>query len=88
MTTAPSPLEAHLRAELREAREQLAALNERCLDLQAANEAAYQASYNLTGGPSFDKAKPFGQLAENTFADPVKQAAARLLQRTEWETTA
>ncbi len=82
-----TPLEVHLRAELREAKAQLAALDDRLRALQDQNEAAYRAAYDLTGGSRFDRRQPFGRLAENTFADPVKQAAARIFQRTTEETS-
>lgn len=87
MTTAPSPLEARLRTELREARAQLAALDTQLRTLQDQNEAAYRAAYDSTGGPHFDKAKPFGRLTSGCFTDPAKRAAARMLQRTAEEAT-
>lgn len=78
-----TPLEVRLRAELRASREQAAALEERRLALQADNEAAYKAAYDATGGPRFDKLRPFGQLTEECFTDPAKKAAVRMLRRSQ-----
>ncbi|MGW0312074.1 hypothetical protein [Streptomyces flavidovirens] len=82
-----TPLEVRLRVELREARAQLAALDNLRRALQDDNEAAYRAAYDATGGPRFDKAKPFGRLTSRSFTDPTKRAAARMLQRTAEETS-
>ena len=61
----PTPTELKLRAELRDANARIAALDERLLALQSANEALYRAGYDTTGGPHFDPNQPFGQPADN-----------------------
>lgn len=80
-----TPTEIRLRTELRQAREQAAALEERRLALQEANEGAYRAAYDASGGARFDKLRPFGRLTERCFPDPAKRAAFRMLQRTTTE---
>ncbi|MFD3741105.1 hypothetical protein [Streptomyces sp. NPDC058629] len=75
-----TPLEIRLRAELRSAREQVAALEDRRLALQEANEGAYRAAYDATGGARFDKLRPFGRLTEACFKDPGKRSAIRMLR--------
>ncbi|MEU9495472.1 hypothetical protein AB0D73_27340 [Streptomyces sp. NPDC048215] len=76
-----TPTELRLRPELRQARELTAALEERRLALQEANEGAYRAAYDASGGARFDKLRPFGRLTERCFPDPVKRAAFRMLQQ-------
>lgn len=61
--TSISPTVLGLRAEVRQLREQVAALEERRVALQAENEAAYRAAYEAMGGPRFDKAQTFGRTA-------------------------
>lgn len=51
---------ARVRAELRKARRQLAALQDRLTDAQTASEGSYRIAYDTTGGPHFDPAQPFG----------------------------
>ncbi|MEU0160142.1 hypothetical protein ABZ154_15210 [Streptomyces sp. NPDC006261] len=75
-----TPTEIRLRAELRSARQQVAALEDRRLALQEANEGAYRAAYDATGGPRFDKLRPFGRLTKDCFTDPGKRSAIRMLQ--------
>jgi hypothetical protein len=76
-----TPTELRLRVELRTARAQAAALEERRLALQEANEGAYRAAYDASGGARFDKLRPFGRLTERCFSDPAKRAAFRMLQQ-------
>lgn len=76
-----TPTELRLRVELRAARAQAAALDERRLALQEENEAAYRAAYDASGGPRFDKLRPFGRLTERCFSDPAKRSAFRMLQQ-------
>ncbi|MGP4085444.1 hypothetical protein [Streptomyces sp. KR55] len=52
--------ERRLESENRRLRNQVASLNERLTQLQAANEGHYRAQYDATGGPQFDTAQPFG----------------------------
>lgn len=49
---------AEARAQLRDVRARLAAQEEQLLNLQTANERVYQADYDATGGPRFDKDQP------------------------------
>lgn len=61
---------AATRAELRDTRERAARLDSRLLDLQLANETAYEAEYKTAGGPSFDKMQPFGELSLTPYGPP------------------
>lgn len=54
---------AHLTARVEKLEADNAALTERLLALQNANEGAYKAAYDATGGPHFDTAQPFGATA-------------------------
>lgn len=55
-----APGEAALTRELRHSKDALRALQAQLSVLQHANEGAYRASYDRTGGPEFDPAQPFG----------------------------
>jgi hypothetical protein len=58
----PTWTERRLEAENRRLREHLAVLTDRLSELQRANEGAYAADYDKSGGPRLDIEQPFGSL--------------------------
>ena len=65
-----TPLEAQLRAELRDAQALAASLTERLAALQDGNEGAYRELYDAMNGPHFCPDRPIGTPA------PAEQVTA------------
>ncbi|MEC4016016.1 hypothetical protein [Streptomyces sp. H27-D2] len=80
-----TPSEIRLRADLRRYRELAAALTERLLVLQDANEGAYRAAYDVVGGPHHCPNSAFGHPAVDPDAVHPDRLASYglLLQRRE-----
>jgi hypothetical protein len=63
-----TPLEAQLRAQLRDAQALAASLTERLAALQDGNEGAYRELYDERRGPHFCPDRPIGTAAQEVTA--------------------